>query len=170
MQYAASRGGRCLSTRYVNSYAHLSWQCERGHVWNAAFASVKSRDSWCRCCASVMPDIAVTKRLAHSRGGNLACLVRLTLPRGLWHILLAAMILSVLDLVALNARCNPHGIQACSQNYLLMSCNNADLASADESHQFVAVACAYLMCLAVRMQMHRRCLQKQVREAYVAVL
>jgi hypothetical protein len=67
MQRAArSRGGRCLSSVYVNSYTPLQWQCARGHRWRNSqtkvgwecgsghrwFAipnSVK-RGSWCPEC------------------------------------------------------------------------------------------------------------------------
>jgi len=48
-QLAASRGGRCLSERYINAATHLSWQCARGHVWRAIPNSVM-QGSWCRQC------------------------------------------------------------------------------------------------------------------------
>ncbi|WP_233866956.1 hypothetical protein [Paraburkholderia adhaesiva] len=46
---AASRGGRCLSGRYVNAWTHLLWQCSRGHEWKAVPYSI--RVSWCPQCA-----------------------------------------------------------------------------------------------------------------------
>ena len=28
---AEARGGKCLSTEYVNSNTHLEWECSEGH-------------------------------------------------------------------------------------------------------------------------------------------
>ena len=50
-QLAAERGGRCLSTGYVNNNTHLLWECAKGHQWKAVPSSVKS-GSWCRLCAT----------------------------------------------------------------------------------------------------------------------
>jgi hypothetical protein len=30
---AEARGGKCLSTEYVNSNTHLEWECSEGHHW-----------------------------------------------------------------------------------------------------------------------------------------
>lgn len=54
---AVSRGGSCLSKRYVNSQTKLKWKCREGHVWEAIPASVK-QGSWCGRCAA-------KKRWAH---------------------------------------------------------------------------------------------------------
>ncbi len=48
---AASRGGRCLSTEYVNANTHLLWQCKNGHQWKAIPNGIK-RGSWCPVCAN----------------------------------------------------------------------------------------------------------------------
>lgn len=29
---AESRGGKCLSDRYINSQTHMTFQCKNGHV------------------------------------------------------------------------------------------------------------------------------------------
>jgi hypothetical protein len=46
---AAHRGGRCLSSEYVNANTHLLWECDKGHQWNAIPNSIK-RGSWCPTC------------------------------------------------------------------------------------------------------------------------
>ena len=46
---AASKGGRCLSSRYVNGKTKLEWECSQGHRWWALPNSV-SRGSWCPEC------------------------------------------------------------------------------------------------------------------------
>jgi len=48
-EIATERGGRCLSEHYVNNQTHLTWQCDRGHVWQAVPGAVKS-GQWCRQC------------------------------------------------------------------------------------------------------------------------
>ncbi len=45
----AKRGGKCLSTEYVNSSTKLLWECGEGHQWEAIPQSI-SRGSWCGEC------------------------------------------------------------------------------------------------------------------------
>jgi len=47
---AGERGGRCLSTKYVNALAKLNWECDKGHRWAAAPACIKS-GTWCPKCS-----------------------------------------------------------------------------------------------------------------------
>lgn len=47
---ASSRGGKCLSKKYINNRTKLLWECSVGHQWNASSDSVK-RGSWCRACS-----------------------------------------------------------------------------------------------------------------------
>ena len=46
---AKSRGGECLSDKYVNSHTKLKWRCSEGHEWNAVPCSVKG-GTWCPYC------------------------------------------------------------------------------------------------------------------------
>lgn len=40
MQHLAKmRGGKCLSTEYVNNKTKLKWQCNEGHIWEAVPSS-----------------------------------------------------------------------------------------------------------------------------------
>lgn len=48
---AKSRGGACLSTKYVNSHTKLLWRCACGHEWMTKAYLVKHRGSWCPRCA-----------------------------------------------------------------------------------------------------------------------
>jgi FAD/FMN-containing dehydrogenase len=34
---ARSRGGQCLSAEYRNARVKLTWECDRGHVWENRF-------------------------------------------------------------------------------------------------------------------------------------
>ena len=57
---ASKRGGRCLSTNYVNTQTKLHWECKVGHRWFAVPSNVKN-GSWCPACAH--------KRLAQNLAG-----------------------------------------------------------------------------------------------------
>lgn len=49
-EFATNKGGECLSDAYVNSDSHLTWQCDKGHIWKAAWSSLRSCNSWCPKC------------------------------------------------------------------------------------------------------------------------
>ena len=67
---ARSRGGKCLSTEYVNSQTRLEWQCDKGHTWLATPASVK-HGTWCPTCAGKTKlTIEEMREIAASRGGH----------------------------------------------------------------------------------------------------
>jgi len=75
-ELARSRGGECLSKRYINLAAPLKWRCAEGHVWKAAPRIIKpcayeERGSWCPTCAKAprycLDDM---RELAASRGGS----------------------------------------------------------------------------------------------------
>jgi len=46
---AEARGGKCLSSEYVNNSTKLEWECVRGHQWEAVPNSIK-QGSWCPVC------------------------------------------------------------------------------------------------------------------------
>ena len=50
-EIAASRGGKCLSKKIVNSKTKLEWQCSKGHVWESTPFSIKNMKSWCPDCS-----------------------------------------------------------------------------------------------------------------------
>ena len=66
---AQSRGGRCLSTVYVNANTRLAWECAAGHAWLATPANVKCANSWCPRCSAIEhrihPDRLVKPRPKH---------------------------------------------------------------------------------------------------------
>jgi hypothetical protein len=49
-EIAESRGGKCLSRKYISSEQYLLWRCSEGHVWKATPHGVKS-GNWCNKCA-----------------------------------------------------------------------------------------------------------------------
>jgi len=48
---AKQKGGKCLSSRYVNIKTNLQWECAKGHKWFATPNNVKNYQQWCRLCS-----------------------------------------------------------------------------------------------------------------------
>src|SRR6516225_10113265 len=67
---AASRGGRCLSTEYVNVETPLSWKCEAGHLWTAKPASIRSGCCCHYCAHNQRLALEAMRRLARKRRGE----------------------------------------------------------------------------------------------------
>jgi len=44
-----SRGGKCLSEKYIDSQTLLLWECNEGHVWKAKPYNIK-QGTWCPRC------------------------------------------------------------------------------------------------------------------------
>jgi hypothetical protein len=75
-EYAKSKGGNCLSKRYMNNHTSLKWICLEGHEWKARPANILS-GTWCPQCRNdklskkFRGDINEYKRIAKERGGEL---------------------------------------------------------------------------------------------------
>lgn len=48
---AATRGGRLLSTVYINSSTKLSWECKYEHKFQMHLNAINSRNNWCPYCS-----------------------------------------------------------------------------------------------------------------------
>jgi hypothetical protein len=76
-EWAAKRGGKCLSEKYINSQTPLEWQCANGHIWKAAPDSISLSNTWCRICSYeklhelYKDDIEKYRKTANERGGRL---------------------------------------------------------------------------------------------------
>jgi hypothetical protein len=72
---AHSKGGICLSTRYINSTTKLKWCCKEGHEWKAMPSSIKV-GQWCPMCArkqsgsSQRLSIGKMREIAKKNGGE----------------------------------------------------------------------------------------------------
>ncbi|WP_163537574.1 hypothetical protein [Gracilibacillus sp. YIM 98692] len=65
---ALSKGGKCISTKYVNGNTEL--ECIKGHRWFAKPSKVK-RGNWCEKCASnTDKNIEDMHKLAEQYGGK----------------------------------------------------------------------------------------------------
>ena len=68
---AKKRGGKCLSTEYVNNRTKLIWECEKGHKWEAIPYSIKNRGIWCpECQCKKKGNIEKMQEIAEKRGGK----------------------------------------------------------------------------------------------------
>lgn len=47
---AAQRGGKCLSTEYINDKTKLQYECSKGHIFYIQPNCVKIKHQWCRKC------------------------------------------------------------------------------------------------------------------------
>lgn len=47
---AFERNGLCLSKSYKNTQTKLTWQCNKGHVWESTYGNIRS-GKWCRICS-----------------------------------------------------------------------------------------------------------------------
>ena len=50
IQLAHSRGGRCVSTKYINNQTPIMWRCAKSHQWETKAAHVLA-GSWCPYCS-----------------------------------------------------------------------------------------------------------------------
>lgn len=68
---ASSRGGRCLSKKYINESSPLKWKCAKGHVWEAPMHNVKYSNAWCpECAGNKRKSIKDAKILAEKNNGK----------------------------------------------------------------------------------------------------
>jgi hypothetical protein len=66
--HAKGKGGKCLSTEYVNNKTKMKWKCKEGHQWEATPKSVLNSGSWCRHC--LLLGIKTCQDHAESKGGK----------------------------------------------------------------------------------------------------
>ncbi|MDA2290798.1 hypothetical protein PDN46_20895 [Bacillus cereus group sp. Bc191] len=48
-ELALEKGGKCLSDSYINNASNLTWQCSKGHIWEASPYRIRT-GSWCLIC------------------------------------------------------------------------------------------------------------------------
>ncbi len=72
---AHQKGGKCLSSKYINAHTHLKWECGIcGNIWNAKPGQIKS-GNWCPKCAikrrsnKTRGTIEEMQEIAQNRGG-----------------------------------------------------------------------------------------------------
>lgn len=69
---AKVKGGRCLSSDYINNNTPLTWECDKGHIWRAVPGSIQ-QGRWCPKCAGRFKGaeaLQQLQRIAEARGGK----------------------------------------------------------------------------------------------------
>ena len=67
---AISRGGKCLSQKYVDSQSKLKWMCKSGHTWIAVPSSINA-GTWCLICSgSKKKTMKEMQDFAKGKGGK----------------------------------------------------------------------------------------------------
>jgi hypothetical protein len=51
IEYAINKGGKLISTEYINSKLPLIWECNQLHQWKAAWSNIKHQNQWCPYCS-----------------------------------------------------------------------------------------------------------------------
>lgn len=69
---ASTKGGRCLSEKYLGSGVELEWECNKNHrSWFATPSNVKTKGSWCpKCAPNSMRSLKDMKNLARKFNGK----------------------------------------------------------------------------------------------------
>ncbi len=70
-RHAKKRGGKMLSSSYINIVTPVKWECAEGHQWMGQPISVIDRNSWCRKCSGQRIPISVFHAIAKEHGGKL---------------------------------------------------------------------------------------------------
>ena len=70
-EIAEQRGGKCLSSTYINAHTNLKWRCSEGDEWDAKPAYVKL-GTWCPACSGRQKlSLEILQAEAVERGGRL---------------------------------------------------------------------------------------------------
>ena len=70
-EIAIKKEGRCLSDKYLGIEDKLTFECSKGHKWNATANSIKLQGSWCGTCAGTgRLNIEDMHQVAKERGGS----------------------------------------------------------------------------------------------------
>jgi hypothetical protein len=69
-EVAGAKGGKCLSQTYTNTSTKLTWQCSKGHTWEAKPNDIRN-GSWCPTCGGTRrASIEEMQHIAEERGGR----------------------------------------------------------------------------------------------------
>lgn len=77
-QKAMERGGKCLSTEYINNHTKMLWKCNKGHEWKANFSKIVGENQWCPRCSvenakqktKLQNGLELAQQKANSMGGE----------------------------------------------------------------------------------------------------
>lgn len=50
---AKKRGGKCLSSNYINNSTKLKWECSQHHTWDMRPNDIIKKNNWCPICSAL---------------------------------------------------------------------------------------------------------------------
>lgn len=62
-EYAATKGGKCLTEYFPGVAVPALWECAKGHQWRAKFHEVRRYQSWCPVCSGKRRPVLVNGRI-----------------------------------------------------------------------------------------------------------
>ncbi len=68
-QFANTKNGDCLSEKYFTNETKYIWRCEKGHVFEMIWLTIKVRGGWCQSCRTGN-DIEALHEYAREKGGK----------------------------------------------------------------------------------------------------
>jgi hypothetical protein len=71
-EMAAALGGKCLSTKFMSSNSKLTWECAKGHRWDAIPKTVK-KGHWCPFCSNCRRESPLEDLQAYAREKGGVC-------------------------------------------------------------------------------------------------
>ncbi|MEI6815370.1 MAG: hypothetical protein WCL14_02075 [Bacteroidota bacterium] len=77
---AIAKGGKCLSTEFINMKEKLDFECAEGHRWSVAPGGILNNNQWCSKCAykklgmNSRDPIEMFQKIAADHGGKLLSL------------------------------------------------------------------------------------------------
>ena len=70
-KFAASKGGRCLSTKFIHVKNKLLWECAERHQWMANADNIINGGKWCPICSgNQLKTLEEMQKIASERGGR----------------------------------------------------------------------------------------------------
>ena len=69
-EYAIEKGGKCLSSEFINRKTRVKFECAEGHQWEVLPTIIFYERTWCKQCAGLAPlGLDDMKKWAIERGG-----------------------------------------------------------------------------------------------------
>ena len=83
-QVAINKGGKLLSSKYVNSNTLYFWECKKGHNWSTSANNIKNNNTWCPECSRFKTE-SLCKTLLENKLGISLPKKRVYLDNSKWY-------------------------------------------------------------------------------------
>ena len=69
-KFAEKKGGKLLTTVYIDNKTKMLWECKERHQWEAMSSTITDQKSWCPVCAGSIVTLSDVRHLAILKGGR----------------------------------------------------------------------------------------------------